>query len=374
MSVTNERSNSLYTALAKAILLAACIFVLLWLLSKMISAILLLLFAIVMAVIINAPVTRLEKRGMKRGWACLIVFGLIALSLVLLGWLVVPKISEQLQSLIYDLPTYADQLSKQAASWFQSVPAISNEIKRGGNDLSTWLPSVPQTLTRIGNFSLSLLAGILIFIIFVSMVVYAVINPRPLFEIYFLWFPASKRETAAKAFQDASVMLAGWFRSNLIGGTIEGICSVIILTILGVPGAWVWGAMALLAQLIPRLGFYIMSVPPILVALSVSPTTALWVTIFFLAMDEIMGDFVMPRLRSSAMSIHPVSIMFLVLAMGSAFGFIGALLATPLAAIIKAYYYTFYVKEDEQSKTLQKQIDEVMRTEVRKFDTNKTKD
>lgn len=355
-----ESSASLYATLARAIFLTASLVVLLWLLLKMISAVLLLLFAVVMAIIINAAVQRLEGRGIKRGWACLIVFAAIALSFALLAWLVVPRITEQLGALMANLPGYAEQLSKKGAALFSSMPAIGDAIRKEGADISTWLPNLPQALTRIGNFSLSLLGGILIFIIFLSMVVYAVVNPRPLLEIYFLWFPPAKRETAAKAYGDASVMLAGWFKANLIGGSIQAVCSVIILTILKVPGAWVWGALALLAQMIPRLGFYIMSVPPILVALSVSPNTALWVVIFFLGMDEIMGDFVMPRIRSNTMAIHPVSIMFMVLAMGSAFGFIGALLATPLAAIIKAYYYAFHVKEEEGDKGLQKYIDKVM--------------
>ena len=117
-------------------------------------------------------------------------------------------------------------------------------------------------------------------------------------------------------------------------------------------GALVWGALALFSELIPKIGFYIMSIPPVLGALSVSPLTALWELIFFLALNEIIGDFVMPKLRSSTMNIHPVSSIFLLLAMGSAFGLTGALMATPLAAIIKAFYEEFYVKKFNEDTDL----------------------
>ncbi len=129
---------------------------------------------------------------------------------------------------------------------------------------------------------------------------------------------------------------------------------------MNVPGAFVWGALTLFAELIPRIGFYIMSIPPVIVALAVSPITALWVLIFFLALNEVMGDFVMPKLRSSTMNIHPVSILFLLLAMGAAFGFTGILLATPIAAIIKAYYDEFYLNRIKQDDRTEKRITDII--------------
>ena len=67
----------------------------------------------------------------------------------------------------------------------------------------------------------------------------------------------------------------------------------------------------------------------------------------------------MPKLRSSTMNIHPMSNLFMLLAGAAAFGLIGALLATPLAAIVKAYYEEFYLKkfpEDPELENLTQQI------------------
>jgi putative permease len=357
----NNPSNNLYRDLSKAIFLAAAVFVSLWVLAKIVTAVLILLFALVLIIIINKPVAILQAKGIKRGLACAIVFGIIVLALALLGWLVVPRVSEQFNKLMNDLPGYLDNLSRQLGKLFNDIPGTDEKIKEESSQLSSWLPSMPQALLRIGNYSLSLLSGLVVFIIFISMIVYAVINPAPLLETYFLWFPASKREAAYKAYQDASNMLTGWFKANLIGGGIEAVCTVVFLSLMNVPGAWVWGALALFAELVPKIGFYIMAVPPILVAISVSPATAMWVTVYFLALNEIIGDFVMPKLRSSTMKLHPVSTLFMVLAMAMAFGFIGALLATPLAAIIKAYYYAFFVKGQENSVELKNYVEQAQR-------------
>jgi predicted PurR-regulated permease PerM len=357
-------NDNLYKSLAKAIFLAAGIFILLWFMYKILNVLLLLLFAIVLILIINHPVTWLEKKKVKRGWASLIIFGIIFLCLLGLGWSIGPKISEQLSGLINNLPEYGNNLSKTTSSWFSNYPQIQEAIKTDSNTISEWMPSIPNTLIRVGNFSLSLIGGLVVLIVFFSMVIYAVLTPRPLVELYLSAFPPVKRDKAANALSKASLMLVGWVKSNLIGGSIEAVLVTVFLTFMDVPGAWVWGALALFAELVPKIGFYIMSIPPVLVALSIDPTTAIWVAVFFLVLNEIMGDFVMPRLRSSTMNLHPVSTLFLLLAMGAAFGFIGVLMATPFAAIIKAFYEEFYLSQFKDDILMEKRIDTVIYQKV----------
>ena len=155
-------------------------------------------------------------------------------------------------------------------------------------------------------------------------------------------------------------MLGGWMKSNLIGGVVQAILVYIFLTIMNVPGALVWAALAFFSELIPKIGFYIMAIPPTLVALSISPATAFWCLVFFLLLNELISDFVMPKLRSSTMNIHPVSLLFLLLAMTTAFGLMGALLAAPMAAIIKAYYEEFYLQRFPDDPEMEQRIDNIL--------------
>lgn len=342
--------------MVRVILFAAATTIALWLLGQVYSAILLLLVALVLAVVINKPVGDLEQKGWKRGWASLAVFLAILLVIGLIAWIVVPKVNQQLQVLLENLLQYIEVVQKRLADWLDVIPGMEAPTKSSPGGLSGGLPSLSQALLRIGNISLSVLNVILLLIIIISMVVYAVVNPKPLATLYFSFFHPRQREPATKAFQEAAVMLSGWFKSNVIGGFIEAVATVIVLSLLGVPGAWVWGALALFAELIPKLGFYLMAVPPTLVALSISNATAIWVAVFFIVMDEVMGDVVMPQLRSNTMNIHPVPILFMVLAMGAAFGFVGILLATPLTAIFKAYYENFYERRLPEDPELPSRI------------------
>jgi len=139
-------------------------------------------------------------------------------------------------------------------------------------------------------------------------------------------------------------MTIGWMWSNVLAGAIRAVVVFFFLLFMNIPGVWIWAGVTFFAELIPRIGFYIMAIPPILIALSIDPITAMWVAIFYLVLDEIMGDFVIPHIRASTMKIHPVSLLIMLLAMVTVFGLMGALIATPLTAFIKAYYEAFYEK------------------------------
>lgn len=355
-----EKSESVFKLYTKIIAFTAIMIVLLWLLFKVAGILLLFMLAIVFALIINGPVSWLEKKKVKRPIASLIVFSIILLIAALIGWLIFPKIFEQLQSLVLNLPNYINRLSTAAAGWFSKYPEISQEISKNGSDFTQWMPSTSKLFTGAKTYSAMLVGGFFLFILFACIIGYAVSRPRPLLEIYYSFFDIDKREKAQTALMHTCKMLIGWIRANLIGGSIEAVCSTIFLSIMGVPGAWVWGALAIVAELIPNLGFYLMAIPPILVAFSVGPYTALWVLLFYIVMSEIMSNFVMPRLLAAKMNIHPVSTLFMLLVMGSAFGLMGALLTVPVTAIIKAYYEAFYKINHEKDPLLQKRIDKVI--------------
>lgn len=365
-------SQNIIASLVKLISLAAAYIVLLWFFYEIAGVLLLILFAIILAIIVNAPVVWLEQKKIKRFWACIIVFASVLIIAGLLGWLIVPKISAQITSLINNIPEYINILSAKVKEWFGDYPGIDEALKQKGNTLSPILPSFRDAITRISNYSLSVIGYVLIFIVFISMVVYIVLNPRPLVETYLNLFPLHNRDKAANALAKTSTMLVGWMRANLIGGTIEAVSVIVFLNFMNVPGAWVWGALAFFAELIPRIGFYIMAIPPILVSLAFDPVTAIWVTAFYLIMDEILGDFVMPKLRANTMNIHAVSSLFLMLAMGSAFGLKGVLIATPMAAIIKAYYEEFYLSKIKKDGRNEERIDKILYNTTPKVDLDAT--
>jgi len=140
-------------------------------------------------------------------------------------------------------------------------------------------------------------------------------------------------------------MVGGWMRANLIVGSIQAVLAGTFLTIIGIPGALVWAALAFFSEFVPRLGGYIMATPPVLIALSVSPVMALWVAIFYLVMNEALGNLVTPQVSGAQMNIHPFVIIVSLVILALGFGFMGALVATPFAAFVIAHLDGFRSRE-----------------------------
>lgn len=342
----------------RAIWTAVGAVILLWFLAKFTGTFILFFFALVLAISMNAPVVALEKRRLPRWAGTAIVCAIMVAILALLTWLVVPRLTEQLTTLAANLPTYAQNLSRQVSGWFQGYPEVQKRLQLNVGTAASELPSAMEVVSRVGAISLSVIEVAFILVVVASAVVYLLVDPRPLLRAYVLALPERARDPGVRAFTRASRMVVGWMWSNIVVGLIQAVIATIFLSIIGVPGALVWGAFAFFAELVPRIGGYIMATPPVLVALSIDPMLAVWVALFYLVMNEATGNFVAPVVRGTTMEIHPVVILFYTIAMASGFGLVGALIATPLAAFVKAYYDEFYLA----SRTAPEHMEESVRT------------
>lgn len=336
--------HTLYRTFAKLIWLAAGVFTLVWFLDTITVVLLFFVAVLIFALALNPPVRWLERRRVPRGWATVLVALGIALVTGLIAWLVVPRLGRELTTLVGQLPAFAADLADTVAEAIDDfAPQLAQNVRLRLNaeTLGRLLPTLQTFITQVGTLTLSLLSGVVLLLVLLSTVIYAVAKPQPLLRGYVALFPEALRLPATRALIRSGETVSGWLWSNVIVGAIEAVLVFAVLSFLGVPGALVWGALAFFAELIPRFGFYIMAIPPVLVALTVSPLTALWVVLFFVVLNEVMGDLVAPLIRANRMDLHPVSLIFAVLALGSAFGLLGALVATPVTGIVKAFYEEF---------------------------------
>jgi predicted PurR-regulated permease PerM len=90
-----------------------------------------------------------------------------------------------------------------------------------------------------------------------------------------------------------------------------------------------------------------MATPPVLIALSVSPATALTVALFYAITNEALGALVTPQVSGAQMNIHPFVIIVFLVVLALAFGLMGALVATPVAAFVMSHLEGFRSREPE---------------------------
>jgi predicted PurR-regulated permease PerM len=137
--------------------------------------------------------------------------------------------------------------------------------------------------------------------------------------------------------------LVGYVRGQLLLSLIIGTSAGVGLWLLGTLGwaegmdsyALLFGAWVGAMELIPYLGPWLGAVPPITYALIVDPVSAIWVALLFLGIHQIEGHIVVPNVMGSALRLHPLLVIFGLLAGGEIYGLPGIFVALPLLAVIR---------------------------------------
>src|SRR5439155_14002563 len=143
--------------------------------------------------------------------------------------------------------------------------------------------------------------------------------------------------------------LTSYVKGQALVSLIIGTSAGVGLWLLGVLGwlpheqkyALVFGAWASITELIPYLGPWLGSIPPFLYAVVVHPLSAVWVVLLFLAIHQVEGHIVVPNVMGSALRLHPLLVIFGLLAGGEIYGLPGALIALPLLAAGRAIWEFF---------------------------------
>jgi predicted PurR-regulated permease PerM len=132
---------------------------------------------------------------------------------------------------------------------------------------------------------------------------------------------------------------------SLIIGTSAGLGLWLLGTLGWVPGAdtyaVLFGAWVAVTELIPYVGPWLGAIPPFIYALVVHPVSAIWVGLLFLAIHQIEGHIVVPNVMGNALRLHPLLVIFGLLAGGEIYGLPGALVALPLLAAARAIWEFF---------------------------------
>jgi putative permease len=338
----SPRRSGLFASWLGFVLAAAGAVVALWFLQKIVIAVLLLFFGAVVAIALSAPVEWFVRRGLSRRWAgpltLLLFFGTIAL----LAALVIPQLTQQIVLLVNQLPALVVRIDGQLAALFERYPELHAYFS-GGSGTASLAPSASDVFQGLGGISLSLLGLVALTLLFFSTVAFIVLDPKPILRAYLGSLPRHALAPGMRAYRRSAHMVIGWTKASLVIGAIQAVAVFVFLSLMHVPGALVWAALAFFADFIPRIGGYVMAAPPILLSLTVGPMTPVWVTLYYLVSNEILGSVVAPKIRGATMQMHPVLLLFFTLAFALAFGLLGAIVAVPAAAFFQAYYSEFYL-------------------------------
>ena len=312
---------------------------LVWLLSPILMPFML---AGVFAYLGDPLVDRLERLRIGRGLAAGIVF-LVMLLLVALALLVlVPLVQRQIAHFIAALPGYVAWLTHTAVPWLEH----KLDIPASEFDASTLIARVREHLGTVGGIAATVLgyatrSGLAL----IGVGVAAVLVPVVTFYLLRDWdrlvahidalLPREAQPTVRQLARETDSVLGAFVRGQLLVMLGLAIYYAVTLKLVGLDVGPLIGMIAGLVSFVPYLGFIIGIVASVIAALvQFHDAFHLVLVLAVFGVGNLLESYILvPKLVGDRIGLHPVAVIFAVLAFGELFGFIGVLLALPMASI-----------------------------------------
>ena len=321
------------------LIVVALVVLTLWLLSEILLP---FVAGLAIAYLLTPLTDRLERLGINRLAAALIIIAIFVLALVYLILLVAPIVGSQLTSFIDSVPGYVTTLQALLGDpswpWLQKLLGAGFSTDKSIGDLMTqgvgWLTTFLRSLWSGGRALVSIFS-----LVVVTPVVafYLIYDWHRMVKSVDGWIPVQHRETVRKLAREIDAAISGFFRGQTAVCLILGSFYAVALTFTGLNFGLLIGIISGLITFIPYIG----SMTGLILSLGVAvaqfwPAYGLIVIVLgiFLVGQFIEGYVLAPKLVGESVGLHPVWVIFALLAFGYLFGFVGLLVAVPLAATI----------------------------------------
>lgn len=336
-----------------------------WMAFQLATVLTVITVALVLVGTLDPLVAFLERRGIRRGRALVLVFTVVVLAIAAVLLLTVPPLVSQLLTMLEGAPKARDQLIewlrhfKWAKPLIQSVKAvpINDLVVRAGN---TMLGYSADILTIIG-YGISTL----------FLAIYLLADPVRAKGLLYAVIPRNYHIKTARILLELKVIVGGYMRGQLITSVCIFVFVFALLTFYGVENALALALFAGLTDIIPFVGGYIASAPAIIAVVPHGSTSVILVTILMFLYQEFESRILVPRVYGRVLRLSPAIVIIALLIGGTLMGILGALIALPIAAGVQMVVRELRVElpgeapptdttriRDEKAETIYEQLSE----------------
>jgi predicted PurR-regulated permease PerM len=352
--VTEEVSRWTTSQVVLATVFVVCVFLAFWLLYRLRGVVFLFFVAMVIGVALRPGVEWLRRRGIARRSGIILIYILIAG--ILTGFLAMtfPLLAEQATQVSQNLSYYYADLRGalvnsgnrllQNIGW--RIPSQLNFFLRRDSTAAEVVDQVTQTFLYTNLVARGILSIVAVFLLAYYWTQESNIIIRTLLRLV----PPSRRKDIRELLDLSELRMGGYVRGQGVLCLVVGFAAFIAYSLIGLPYTLVLAIIAGLMEMIPIFGPILGAIPALLVALSVDPGKVIWVLVATGAIQMLENAWLVPRIMKDSMGVNPIIIILSLVAFSSVFGFPGALLAIPLAALIQLIVDRI-MRSSEEAKT-----------------------
>lgn len=310
-----------------------------------------ILVAAMLAYFLNPMVKSVRKRlKISDTLAILTVFLIVILIFLILGFTVFPKTISDIKNIIIKFPEYYKQTLESINDFFNQY-----ELFKGINlDNELIIDNISKIYKKqtanAGNLLVNSAKNVMSFVF--SLVL------TPIFAFYFLkdkdkikeklkaMIPEARKERLIRLFSNIHNDTTKYIIGKIKMAVFVGFATFIMLLALGVEFSFVIGIITCVADIVPYVGPLMGLIPAFVFAFIDSPIKALWIFILYILIQWVENNIVGPKILSKETGFHPIVVLFLLILGAALFGFLGMILAVPIALVIKTVYNEYVVNKN----------------------------
>jgi putative permease len=296
--------------------------------------------SIVIAYLLEAVVSRLQKIGLPRLPAAIIVFLLFITILLFITFGLVPIVIRQLTSLIQQFPAYIAQGQELLKQLPAAYPQMVSEaqVQLIISQLGQELAALGQQVLGWSLASVATILGLIIYLVLVPVLVFFLLKDKEQMIGWVTNYLPRERSLVNRVWVESEAQIANYVRGKVVEIIIVGAVTYITFTILGLQYSALLATLVGFSVLIPYIGAAVVTLPIALIAFFQFGWG--WefgqVMIAYGIIQALDGNLLVPLLFSEVVNLHPVAIILAILMFGGLWGFWGIFFAIPLATFVKA--------------------------------------
>ncbi|HEM3569430.1 TPA: AI-2E family transporter [Streptococcus suis] len=320
--------------------------------------------------LLNPMVDWMEKHKISRTVGISILFVLIGLLIIWGLAVAIPSIQEQVTSFAQNLPSNIQKIEGQVTGLLQDErfeqfrPTALEMLNKVNDQIVAYAQKFSSSAVNWASNLISTASQIIVAILIMPFILFYLLRDGQYLNKHITqYLPTKWREPIGTVLSDVNGQLSNYVRGQVTVAIIVALMFSVMFSIIGLSYPITLGVMAGFLNLIPYLGSFLAMIPAVILGLIAGPIMLIKVLVVFMIEQTIEGRFVTPLIIGSSLSIHPITILFVLLTAGQMYGVLGVLLGIPIYASIKVLVkaaFEWYkahssLYEDEENEVVNEQ-------------------
>lgn len=300
----------------------------------------LLLFSFILSTALKPLIDFFEKKHVPRLLSIAAIYLSVALIFYSLVRLMIPPLSAQLNQLV----SSRQEIARRIIEYFSHLPlSVRESIQAGVNKL-------PDKITEVFSSAiipnvLGVFSGLLGLVTVLVSAFYLLLEKNAVEKAIKAFWPIKSEKLALELYEKIVQKISFWARGQIILSTSVGFLVYFGLLVLRFDYALLMALTAAVLDVFPIIGPAIMVLVGFLLAFATSPILSLWVVILLIAIQQFEANVLAPQIMKKAVGIPPVLIIFSILIGAKLLGFVGVIIAVPVASAVLVILETLHKKE-----------------------------